>query len=159
VKIIYLALGSNIGDRSSNLQAGIQSVSAAGVRILRESPIYETEPVGFTAQRWFLNMVVEAETALFPLQLLTRTGKIERALGRMRTTLNGPRTIDIDILLYGNAVVRTPQLEIPHPRMHERRFVLAPLADLAPGLRHPVLRQTMRQLLDAAPSQTIRRFA
>jgi 2-amino-4-hydroxy-6-hydroxymethyldihydropteridine diphosphokinase len=158
VKTIYLALGSNIGDRETNLHTAIQSISAAGMPVLRESPVYETEPVGLTDQRWFLNMVVEAETALFPMQLLTRTGKIERALGRVRIAANGPRTIDIDILLYGNAVIRTPRLEIPHPRMHERRFVLAPLADLAPGLRHPLLRQTVRQLLDAAPPQTIRRL-
>ena len=106
MKTIYLALGSNIGDREENLQAAIRSFPAAGITMLRESPIYETEPVGFAGQRWFLNMVVEAETALFPMQLLTRTGKIERALGRVRTIPNGPRTIDIDILLYGNAVVR-----------------------------------------------------
>jgi 2-amino-4-hydroxy-6-hydroxymethyldihydropteridine diphosphokinase len=156
VKTVYLALGSNIGDREANLRAAIQSLSAAGIPVLRESPIYETEPAGYAEQRWFLNMVVEAETALFPMQLLTRTGKIERALGRVRTVPNGPRTIDIDILLYGDAVVRTPRLEIPHPRMHQRRFVLAPLSDLAPGLLHPVLRRTVRQLLDAAPPQTIR---
>ncbi len=158
MKTVYLALGSNIGDRESNLRAAIESFSGAGITVLRESPIYETEPVGFTDQRWFLNMVVEAETAFFPLQLLTRTGKVERALGRVRTVPNGPRTIDIDILLYGNAVVHTPRLEIPHPRMQERRFVLAPLADLSPALRHPVLRQTVRQLLDAAPAQKIRRL-
>jgi 2-amino-4-hydroxy-6-hydroxymethyldihydropteridine diphosphokinase len=140
------------------LRAAILSLSAAGIAVLRESPIYETEPVGYANQGWFLNMVVEAGTALFPMQLLTRTGKIERALGRVRTVPNGPRTIDIDVLLYANAVVRTPRLEIPHPRMQERRFVLAPLADLAPALRHPVLRQTVRQLLDAAPAQNIRRF-
>ncbi len=156
MKTVYLALGSNIGERETNLRAAIQSLSAAGIAVLRESPIYETEPVGYSAQRWFLNMVVEAETALFPMQLLTRTGKIERALGRMRTLPNGPRTIDIDILLYGDAVMRTPRLEIPHPRMHERRFVLAPLADLAPGLRHPLLKKSIRQLLEAAPPQKIR---
>jgi 2-amino-4-hydroxy-6-hydroxymethyldihydropteridine diphosphokinase len=104
-------------------------------------------------------MVVEAETALFPMQLLTRTGKIERALGRVRIIPNGPRTIDIDILLYGTAVVRTPRLEIPHPRMHERRFVLAPLADLAPDLRHPVSRKTVRQMLNEALPQVVRRFS
>ena len=158
MKLIYLALGSNIGDRDANLRAAIQNISTAGIVPLRESPIYETEPVGYTDQRWFLNMVVEAETALFPMQLLTRTGKIERALGRVRTVPNGPRTIDIDILLYGNAVVRTPRLEIPHPRIQERRFVLAPLADLAPDMRHPVLHKSVRQLLDAAPPQTIRLF-
>lgn len=159
MKTIYLALGSNIGDREAHLRAAIGEMSAAGISVLRESPIYETEPVGFTDQRWFLNMVVEAETALFPMQLLARVGKIERKLGRVRTMVNGPRTIDIDILLYANAVVRTPQLEIPHPRMHERRFVLAPLADLAPALRHPVLRKTVRELLDAAPAEKVRRLA
>ena len=158
MKTVYLALGSNIGDRKSNLRAAIENMASAGIRVLRESPIYETEPVGYTAQRWFLNMVVEAETALFPLQLLTRTGKIERALGRVRTIPNGPRTIDIDILLYGTAVVRTPRLEIPHPGMHERRFVLAPLADLSPDLRHPVSRRTVRQMLNEAPPGAVRRF-
>jgi 2-amino-4-hydroxy-6-hydroxymethyldihydropteridine diphosphokinase len=158
VKTVYLALGSNIGDRESNLRAAIENMASAGIRVVRESPIYETEPVGYTAQRWFLNMVVEAETALFPMQLLIRTGKIERALGRVRTIPNGPRTIDIDILLYGTAVVRTPRLEIPHPGMHERRFVLAPLADLAPDLRHPVSRKTVRQMLSEAPPEAVRCF-
>ena len=133
-------------------------MAPAGIRVVRESPIYETEPVGYAAQRWFLNMVVEAETALFPMQLLTRIGKIERTLGRTRTIPNGPRTIDIDILQYGTAVVRTPRLEIPHPRMHERRFVLAPLADLSPDLRHPVSRKTVRQMLNEAPPQAVRRL-
>jgi 2-amino-4-hydroxy-6-hydroxymethyldihydropteridine diphosphokinase len=129
----------------------------AGILVRRESPVYETEPVGYARQDWFLNMVVEAETALFPMQLLARTGKIERALGRVRTIPNGPRTIDIDILLYGNAVVRTARLQIPHPRMRERRFVLAPLADLSPALRHPVTRKTVRQMLEEAPPQIVRR--
>ena len=159
MKTVYLALGSNLGDRRGNLRAAIENMKSAGISVLRESPIYETEPVGYTAQRWFLNMVVEAETALFPMQLLTRAGKIERTLGRVRTIPNGPRTIDIDILLYGTAVVRTPRLEIPHPRMHERRFVLVPLADLAPDLRHPVSRKTVRQMLNEAPSGVVRRFS
>jgi 2-amino-4-hydroxy-6-hydroxymethyldihydropteridine diphosphokinase len=159
VKTVYLALGSNIGDRQGNLRAAIENMKSAGISVLRESPIYETEPVGYTAQRWFLNMVVEAETALFPMQLLTRAGKIERTLGRVRTIPNGPRTIDIDILLYGTAVVRTPRLDIPHPRMHERRFVLVPLADLAPDLRHPVSRKTVRQMLNEAPPGVVRRFS
>ena len=158
MKTVYLALGSNIGDRESNLRSAIESLTPAGISVLRESPIYETEPVGYTAQRWFLNMVVEAETALFPMQLLTRIGKIERSLGRVRTIPNGPRTIDIDILLYGTAVIRTPRLEIPHPRMHERRFVLAPLADLSPDLRHPGTRKTVRQMLNEAPPESARRF-
>ena len=157
MKTVYLALGSNIGDRESNLRAAIESMTSAGISVLRESPVYETEPVGYAAQRWFLNMVVEAETVLFPVQLLTRINKVERALGRVRTIPNGPRTIDIDILLYGNSVIRTPRLEIPHPRMHERRFVLAPLAQLAPDLRHPVSRKTVRQMLNEAPPEAVRR--
>ena len=111
----------------------------------------------YTDQRWFLNLAVEAETDLFPMQLLKRVGKIERVLGRVRTVAKGPRAIDIDILLYGSAAVRTPELEIPHPRIAERRFVLAPLADLVPELRHPITRKTVRELLDAAPQQAVRR--
>ncbi|SPF49418.1 2-amino-4-hydroxy-6-hydroxymethyldihydropteridinepyrophosphokinase [Candidatus Sulfopaludibacter sp. SbA4] len=158
MKTIYLSLGSNVGDRERNLRSAIERL-APGVRVLRVSPIYETEPVDYTAQRWFLNLVVEAETGLFPLQLLARIHKIERALGRVRTVPKGPRTIDIDILFHGGTVMRTATLEIPHPRIAERRFVLAPLADLAPSLRHPVTRQTVRELLGAAPPQTIRRLA
>jgi 2-amino-4-hydroxy-6-hydroxymethyldihydropteridine diphosphokinase len=157
VKTVYLSLGSNIGDREENLRKAIESLAAVDVRVLRESPIYETEPVGLADQRWFLNMVVETETALFPLQLLTRTAKIERDLGRVRTLKNGPRTIDIDILLFAKAAMRTARLTIPHSRMHERRFVLVPLADLAPELRHPVTHKTVRQMLDAAPPEKLRR--
>jgi 2-amino-4-hydroxy-6-hydroxymethyldihydropteridine diphosphokinase len=156
VKTVYLSLGSNIGDREANLRAAIERLTAAAVEVRRQSRIYETEPVGFADQRWFLNMAVEAATGLFPLQLLTRIGKIEQALGRVRTIPNGPRTIDIDILLYGSTVMSTARLEIPHPRMHQRRFVLAPMVDLAPDLRHPQTHQTMRQLLDAAPPEVIR---
>jgi 2-amino-4-hydroxy-6-hydroxymethyldihydropteridine diphosphokinase len=156
VKTIYLSLGSNIGDRAANLHAAIERLAAPRLSILRVSPIYETEPVDYTDQRWFLNLVVEAETTLFPMQLLARTGKIERDLGRVRTVPKGPRTIDIDILLYGNAVVHSAMLEIPHPRMAQRRFVLAPLADLAPDLRHPVTHLAVRQMLAQAPAGRVR---
>jgi len=156
MKLVYLSLGSNIGDREANLRAALEHLESTGLHILRVSPIYETEPVDYTDQRWFLNLVAEAETELFPLQLLQRTQKIERALGRVRTVAKGPRTIDIDILLYANAVVRTSALDIPHPRMANRRFVLAPLADLAPDLRHPVTHLTVRQMLEAAPPAAAR---
>jgi 2-amino-4-hydroxy-6-hydroxymethyldihydropteridine diphosphokinase len=156
VKTIYFSLGSNLGDREAHLRAAIERLSAAGVHVLRISPVYETEPVDYTDQRCFLNLVLEAETGLFPMQLLSRIGRIERALGRVRTVAKGPRTIDIDILLYGQAVVRGSTLEIPHPRMAQRRFVLAPLADLAPGLRHPVTHRSVREMLEAAPAQTVR---
>ena len=156
MKTVYLSLGSNIGDRERNLRAALEHLDTAGIRIARVSPVYETEPVDLTGQRWFLNLVAEVETDLFPLQLLARTQKIERALGRVRTVPKGPRTIDIDILLYGNVVVNSQGLEIPHPRMAERRFVLIPLANLAPDLRHPVTRKTVREMLDAAPTATVR---
>jgi 2-amino-4-hydroxy-6-hydroxymethyldihydropteridine diphosphokinase len=155
---VYLGLGSNVGDRERNLRGALERLSAPDLRVLRISPVYETEPVDYTDQRWFLNLVVEAETDLFPMQLLARIGKIERALGRVRTVAKGPRRIDIDILFYGKSVVRSATLEIPHPRMAERRFVLAPLADLAPDLRHPVTHRSVREMLDAAPQQTVRRL-
>jgi 2-amino-4-hydroxy-6-hydroxymethyldihydropteridine diphosphokinase len=157
VKTVYLSLGSNIGDRETHLRSAIEQLESPALHIVRVSPIYETAPVDYADQRWFLNLAVEAGTDLFPLQLLSRIQKIERALGRIRTVPKGPRTIDIDLLLYGNAVVHSASLEIPHPRMAERRFVLAPLADLAPDLRHPVTRLTVRQMLEAAPLQTLHR--
>jgi len=126
------------------------------MRVLHTSRIYETEPVDYVDQAWFLNQVVEAETALFPIQLLTRVGRVERELGRKRTVTKGPRTIDIDILFYGAAVVETTRLEIPHPRIAERRFVLVPLAELAPDLRHPVTHRSVRQMLESAPPAVVR---
>ncbi|HUB33088.1 MAG TPA: 2-amino-4-hydroxy-6-hydroxymethyldihydropteridine diphosphokinase [Bryobacteraceae bacterium] len=156
MKTVYLSLGSNVGDREANLQTALRAMPPAGIHVLRVSPIYETEPVEYASQRWFLNLVAETETDLLPLLLLARTSRIERELGRIRAVPKGPRTIDIDILLYENAVVHAPTLEIPHPRMAERRFVLAPLADLVPDLRHPVTHKSIRSLLEAAPPQTIR---
>jgi 2-amino-4-hydroxy-6-hydroxymethyldihydropteridine diphosphokinase len=155
-KLIYLSLGSNIGNREEYLRTAVEWLGPAGVRVLRASPLYETEPVDYTAQPWFLNQVVEAETELFPLQLLKATQRIERELGRVRSVPKGPRTVDIDILFYGRAVVHTERLEIPHPRLAERRFVLAPLADLAPDLRHPLTKLTVREMLAAAPEAQVR---
>jgi len=159
MKLVYLGLGSNVGDREGSLSAAVAQLAASDLRILRVSSVYETEPVEYTDQRYFFNLVVEAETGLFPMQLLWRVGKIERALGRVRTIPKGPRVIDIDILLYARAVIRTPALQVPHPRMAERRFVLAPLAELAPSLRHPVTRRTISEMLDEAPVQSVRRLA
>jgi 2-amino-4-hydroxy-6-hydroxymethyldihydropteridine diphosphokinase len=156
LKRIYLSLGSNIGDRAANLRKAVEHLASQDVRVLHLSRIYETEPVDYLDQAWFLNQVVEAETVLFPMQLLTRIGRVERELGRMRTIRKGPRTIDIDILFYAAAVVETARLEIPHPRIAERRFVLAPLAELAPDLRHPVTHRTVRQMLEAAPPALVR---
>jgi 2-amino-4-hydroxy-6-hydroxymethyldihydropteridine diphosphokinase len=146
-----------VGDREEMLQAAIDRLQSRELRILRVSSVYETEPQGRRNQRWFLNLVVEAETDLFPRQLLGRIAKIEQQLGRRRMLANGPRTIDIDILFYGNFVVETPELKIPHPRFAERRFVLAPMVELAPNLRDPVSRRTMRELLPATASQAVRK--
>lgn len=157
-KTVYLGLGSNIGDRERMLEAALAALEAAGVRIRRVSPVYETEPQDLREQAWFLNLVAEAETDLFPLQLLQTIGKIERQLGRKRTVAKGPRSIDIDILLYGNFIIDTPQLTVPHPRLAERRFVLAPLADLAPDLRHPVSRRSVREMLSGITGQSVRPF-
>jgi 2-amino-4-hydroxy-6-hydroxymethyldihydropteridine diphosphokinase len=158
MKTVYLGLGSNVGDRERNLAAAIEQLAGPGFRVTRVSSTFETEPIDFTAQRWFLNLVVEAETDLFPMQLLSRTLKIERSLGRVRTVKNGPRTIDIDILLYGKTVIHSASLEVPHPRIAERRFVLAPLAELAPDLRHPLTHRSIREMLEAAPAQKVRRI-
>ena len=156
MKRIYLSTGSNIGDREANLRNAVERLESRELQVLRTSRIYETEPVDYKEQAWFLNQVVEAETALFPMQLLTRIGRVERELGRIRTVNKGPRTLDIDILFYGTAIVDTARLEIPHPRIAERRFVLAPLAELAPDLRHPVTHRTVRQMLESAPPAVVR---
>jgi 2-amino-4-hydroxy-6-hydroxymethyldihydropteridine diphosphokinase len=153
-KLIYLSLGSNLGDRVANLKRAIGALPEAGVRILRRSSLYETAPVDFLAQPWFLNCVVEAETLLMPRQLLHALQGIERAFGGRKHVPRGPRLIDLDILLYGTSVIRTEEMEIPHPRMTERRFVLVPLADLAPGLHHPVLHATIAELLAATQDKS-----
>ena len=146
-KLIYLSLGSNLGDRAANLARAVDLLARGSLEVLRRSSLYATEPVGFTAQPWFLNCVVEARTELMPRQLLRVVQQVERSLGRRRAVEGGPRTIDVDILLYGSSVICAADLELPHPRMSERRFVLVPLRELAPGLRHPQLRSTVSELL------------
>jgi len=147
----YIALGSNLGDREHNLRAAIEMLRQAdGVRVSSVSSFYETEPVGYTDQPAFINAAAEVMTALSPMELLRLCQDIENRLGRVRTVKWGPRTADLDILLYGDAVMDTPELKIPHPLMHERRFVLEPLAEVAPGAVHPVTGMTISQLLDKA---------
>ena len=146
-KLVYLGLGSNLGERLDNLRRAIEELRAAGVAVCRVSSVYESEPVDYTAQPRFLNAAVEAETELMPRQLLRRLQQIESRLGRRRGRRRGPRTIDIDILLFGDHVMHTAALTIPHPRLAQRRFVLEPLRELAAGLRHPVNRQTVSELL------------
>lgn len=153
--MVYLSLGSNVGDREAHLRAAVARLEPAGVRVLRQSSIYETEPQDVRGQPWFLNLVVEAETEVTPTQLLLRIGEIESQLGRRRIIPKGPRTIDIDILFYDDAVVETPELEIPHPRLADRRFVLEPLAELAPELRHPVSGRTVREMLAEVSGQKV----
>ncbi len=158
MKVVYLSLGSNLGNREAILREAIERLESPQLRIRRVSSVYETEPQDFREQPWFLNVVVEAETALFPMQLLGLVRKVEWALGRRRLAPKGPRTIDIDILLYGGFVIDTAELAVPHRRMTDRRFVLEPMVELAPELRHPVLRRTMRELLPATMRQTVRRL-
>jgi len=156
--VIYLSLGSNLGDRAANLERAIEALPAIGVRVLRQSSIYETEPVDFLAQPWFLNCVVEAETSLMPRQLLIELQAIERKLGSRKLVPRGPRIIDLDVLLYGSAVIHAAGLEIPHPRLTERRFVLVPLAEVAPALRHPMLGSTAEEMLAATHDQSVVRI-
>ena len=152
--LIYLSLGSNLGDRAANLERAIEALSGIGVRVLRRSSTYETEPVDFHEQPWFLNCAVEAETLLEPRQLLDGLQAIESRLGSRKLVQRGPRIIDLDILFYEAAVIQEAGMEIPHPRLAERRFVLIPLAELAPGLRHPVLRKTAAELLAATQDRS-----
>jgi 2-amino-4-hydroxy-6-hydroxymethyldihydropteridine diphosphokinase len=158
-KIVYIALGSNLGDRAAMLARAEQAMEEAGVRVVRRSSLYTTEPVDAPPQPWFLNSVVEAETSLMPVQLLHVLAGVERGLGRRRITPRGPRTLDLDILLYGSSVINTPELQVPHPGLPNRRFVLVPLAELAPELRHPVLHKSIAELLANTTDQgKIRRW-
>jgi 2-amino-4-hydroxy-6-hydroxymethyldihydropteridine diphosphokinase len=151
-KLVYLGLGANLGDRRANLESAIAQLAALGTVTARSS-LYETEPREVPGQPWFLNCAVALETELMPKQLLARLLEIERSLGRKRKAgqPKGPRTIDLDILLFGSSVIETAGLTIPHPALDERRFVLEPLAEIAPEARHPVFKRTVRELRDALP--------
>lgn len=145
MKTAYLSLGSNLGDREAHLTAALHRLQAAGVHVVRRSSIQETEPQDFKDQPWFLNLAVEVETDLAPQELLASIQKIESDMGRQRSIPKGPRTIDIDILFYANLIITTTDLEIPHPRLTQRAFVLDPLSEIAPDLRHPVTGQSVRE--------------
>ena len=158
-KVVYLSLGSNVGDRAANLKTAIERLGKLG-KVMSVSSFYETEPVEFAAQPWFLNCVVELDTEKMPKQLLVAILEIEKEMGRRRVLKKGPRTLDIDILLFGNSIVKMTGLTIPHPAMHERRFVLEPLAEIAPEARHPVLNRTVRELRDKLPTgQEVKRVS
>jgi len=149
-KLVYLSLGSNVGDREAQLRDAVVRLDAAG-RVMAVSSFYETEPVEFTRQPWFLNCAVALETGQTPQQLMTALLRIEEEMGRRRVQKKGPRSIDIDILLFSDELISSKGLTIPHPALHQRRFVLEPLAEIAPNALHPALRKTIRELLDALP--------
>ncbi|MGA1795395.1 MAG: 2-amino-4-hydroxy-6-hydroxymethyldihydropteridine diphosphokinase [bacterium] len=152
----YLGLGSNIGNRIKNLEKALALLAAqTGIRVISTSSFYETEPVGFRDQGWFVNQVARIETTLPPLELLRVTQHIENSMGRTRAIRWGPRSIDIDILLYGDLVIDHAGLTIPHPRMTERRFVLVPLAEIDPSLRHPKTKERMRTILIDTPTNDL----
>jgi 2-amino-4-hydroxy-6-hydroxymethyldihydropteridine diphosphokinase len=156
-KLVYLSLGSNLGDRRANLEAAIARLGELG-EVRAVSTFYETDPVEFTNQPEFLNCAVALETDKMPRQFLAATHAIEHDLGRRRAApasgprIKGPRTIDIDILIFGRAIVNTAELTIPHAALGERRFVLEPLAEIAPELRHPITKKTVREMLHALPA-------
>lgn len=157
---MFLALGSNLGDREENLNSAIAAIEREHICVVARSSIYETEPQGVKDQPWFLNMVIECETRYFPLQLLTILLRLERELGRVREKSRRyqPRLIDIDLLLFGDVIMDTPRLTVPHPRMLERRFVLEPLAEIAPALKHPQTKQSLVKILAQLSGQKVRKW-
>lgn len=156
--LAYLSLGSNLGNREAQLREAEQRLSNLG-RITTVSSYYETEPVEFINQPWFLNAALALETNLTPHELVHSILQIEREMGRERVQKKGPRSIDIDILLFGDSIINSAELTIPHPAMHHRRFVLEPLAEIVPEARHPLQKKTVRDLLDALPEgPLVRRF-
>ena len=151
----FLGLGSNLGDRRKNLTRAVALLEKAGIRVRRASSIYRTEPKGFAGQPWFYNQVLEAESDLPAAGLLDVAQSVEKAMRRKRTFRNGPRRIDIDILLTSGQAVRTRRLTVPHPRLHLRNFVLVPLREIAPRVVHPGLGRTMRTLADESRDRSI----
>jgi len=158
--IYFLGLGSNLGRRSANLERAVRLFVRNGVEVLRASSVYETEPVDFPDQPWFLNQVLKVRSELEPPQLLRLAKAVEAEMKRRPTVAKGPRTIDVDILFAGDLVLETPGLVIPHPRLQLRNFVLVPLKEIAPRLRHPVFGKTVAELALSAgdPSRVKKRI-
>ena len=151
---VYLSLGSNVGDRAGNLSDAIAALPAAGVNVTKVSAFYETAPVDYLEQDWFVNCALQAATELPPLDLLQALRRIEEQMGSKKLVPKGPRLIDIDVLLYGDQIVDTAELQVPHPRMHLRRFVLVPLNEIAPTARHPLLNLSVAELLARSPDKS-----
>ena len=146
----FLSLGSNLGSRAKNLATAVRLLRENGVEVLRASSVYETEPVDHLDQPWFLNQALQVRSSLDPYSLLELAKSIEARMKRVPTMAKGPRTIDIDILFAGDTVLDTPDLVIPHPRLAQRNFVLVPLCEIAPEIRHPILGRTIRELAPAS---------
>jgi 2-amino-4-hydroxy-6-hydroxymethyldihydropteridine diphosphokinase len=142
---VYIGIGSNLGDKKENIRKSIKFMEEK-CKIIKVSSLYKTEPIGYKNQDWFLNCTIKAETELKPLELLRFLQSIEKKLGRIRTIKNGPRTIDLDILFYNKKVINKRRLIIPHPRLHERAFVLDPLKEIAANFIHPVLKKPINEL-------------
>jgi 2-amino-4-hydroxy-6-hydroxymethyldihydropteridine diphosphokinase len=161
LKTVCLSLGSNLGDREENLSRAVERLEEAGIHVRARSSVYETEPQDVQNQPWFLNLVVQCETEMFPLQLLAVLQRTERELGRQRgagAVRGGPRKLDIDILLFGDVVMETPKLAIPHPRMLNRRFVLEPLLEIAPEIRHPATKEPISRYMKNVLGQKVKKI-
>jgi 2-amino-4-hydroxy-6-hydroxymethyldihydropteridine diphosphokinase len=158
LNLAYLSLGSNIGDREAHLRDALARLGAAG-RVVARSSFYEAEPVEFTRQPWFLNCAAALETGQTPLQLMATILQIEKEMGRRRVQKKGPRSIDIDILMFGDTVMDSEELTVPHPAMHQRRFVLEPLSEIAPNAVHPIFKKTISELRDSLQAgQAVRKI-
>lgn len=158
-QIAYVGLGSNLGDKEANIKKALEMLNTSpGVRVKRAASLYRTAPVGYTGQDWFLNTVAEVETSLSPHELLSLLLAVEERLGRVRTVRWGPRTVDLDLLLFGGEEINTPDLVVPHPRMGERAFVMVPLAELAPELTVPGRGKAVELAQALAGEQYVERY-